>query len=208
MKKLNPSTLPPKGRKHFLLKWLFLLFVMCGANAFAQSITGTVKARNNDVIPGASILIKGTTKGTTANADGAFTISAQANQTLVISSIGYQSKELIVGNKNNVTIILDEDQSALNEVVVVGYGTQKKIDLTGSVSRVNLEIQQGAPNTNIAQFLQGSVPGLNVGISTVSGGTPSIAIRGQATVQEYQELAEDGIIAMPIPDFLDDDRLQ
>jgi TonB-dependent starch-binding outer membrane protein SusC len=182
MKKLNPSLKPQKGKTSMLLKWALLLFLICGQKAFSQTITGTVKTKNNESIPGASILIKGSTKGTTANAEGAFTISAQSNQTLVVSSIGYKSKEVVAGNKNTLTIVLDEDQAALNEVVVVGYGTQKKVDLTGSVARVNLEIQQGAPNTNIAQFLQGSVPGLNVGISTSSGGTPSIAIRGQATL--------------------------
>ncbi|MFN3852257.1 MAG: SusC/RagA family TonB-linked outer membrane protein [Spirosomataceae bacterium] len=163
--------------------WYFLLFVCISSfTLHAQTIKGTVKTKNSEVVPGATVTIKGTTKGTTTDSEGTYTISGTANQTLVISSIGYKSQEVLIGNKTIIDVTLEEDQSSLNEVVVVGYGTQKKVDLTGSVARVNLEVQQGAPNTNIAQFMQGAVPGLNVGVSSFSGGTPSIAIRGQTSL--------------------------
>jgi TonB-linked SusC/RagA family outer membrane protein len=181
MKQFNYPILQRHKTKYFRVFGVLLLAFFSFALK-AQTVKGTVKTKANEAIPGASITIKGTTKGTVSGNDGSFSISGSPNETIVFSSIGYKAQELVVGNKSTIDIVLEEDQAALDEVVVVGYGTQKKVDLTGSVARVNLEVREGAPNTNIAQFMQGAVPGLNVGVSTNSGGTPSIAIRGQTTL--------------------------
>jgi TonB-dependent starch-binding outer membrane protein SusC len=161
---------------------LFLLINLIGGITVNAQVTGTVLGESNEPLPGVSISIKNDNKGTITNGEGKYSLAATSTQTLVFSYIGYKSQEVLVGSKNKIDITLKEDQSSLDEVVVVGFGSQKKVDLTGSVARINLEAQQTAPNTNIAQFLQGAVPGLNVGISNVSGGTPNIAIRGQATL--------------------------
>ncbi|MEZ4901980.1 MAG: SusC/RagA family TonB-linked outer membrane protein [Spirosomataceae bacterium] len=90
-------------------------------------------------MPGVSVLVKGTTRGTSANNEGQYSINCSSNETLVFSSIGFKTKEVVVGNNSTIDIVLEEDQSTLNEVVVVGYGTQRKADLTGAVASVNLE---------------------------------------------------------------------
>src|SRR5204863_4307017 len=103
-----------------------------------------------------------------------------------VSAVGYSPMVLPVKEKQVLTISMTVLDSELTQVVVVGYGTQKKIDVTGSVARVNLESMGNAPNTNIGQFLQGTVPGLNVGLSTFAGGTPPINIRGRVTISGSQ----------------------
>ncbi len=164
-----------------LIPILFLFFV--SSTLFGQSaVTGVVKDQQGSELPGASVTVKGTTQGTVSDAAGKYTIAVSSGSTLVFSMIGYKTQEAVVGSSNNLDITLEEDQTSLSEVVVIGYGTQKKIDLTGAVSSVDLSVREGAPNTNIAQFLQGAVPGLNVGVATNSGGTPPIAIRGQTTL--------------------------
>lgn len=187
MKKFNLNHLLKQNRKHHLM-WAVLFSIFYSFNVSAQTVKGTIKSGNNEIIPGASVVVKGTTKGTTANNEGSYSIAATSSQTLVISSIGFKTKEVPVGNKTIIDIVLDEDQSSLNEVVVVGYGTQKKSDLTGAVASVNLETIRNAPNTNIGQYLQGTVPGLNVGLSTSAGGTPPISIRGRVTLNGNQNV--------------------
>jgi TonB-dependent starch-binding outer membrane protein SusC len=155
----------------------------------AQDITVRGKVTNEAgvAISNASVVVKSTNKGTTTGADGTFSIVAAKGSKLVISEVNHVLKEITVSNAD-VTVQLVSNEKALAEVVVTGYGTQKKIDVTGSVSRVNLEAMGNAPNTNIGQFLQGTVPGLNVGLSTFAGGTPPISIRGRVTLQGNQNV--------------------
>ncbi|MDZ7935428.1 MAG: TonB-dependent receptor plug domain-containing protein [Emticicia sp.] len=171
-------------KKQTGLALVLLLMMLFNFNSQAQQaiIKGSVQSGSSEALPGVSIAVKGTGKGTTTDSKGAYSIEAKANDVLVFSIVGFQNREIAVGNRTLIDVILSEDTKSLDEVVVVGYGTQKKIDLTGSVARVNLDVREGAPNTNIAQFLQGAVPGLNVGVATNSGGTPTIAIRGQTTL--------------------------
>jgi hypothetical protein len=147
-----------------------------------KTIQGRVTTESGSPVGGASVTIKGTTTGTSTNLKGEFTISAAKGAILVISNVGFAEKEITVGDGNTVTVQLGTATQSFDEVVVVGYGTRRKKDLTGSVASVNLEAQQNAPNTNIGQYLQGTVPGLNVGLSTYSGATPPISIRGQNTL--------------------------
>ena len=166
----------------------FFLIALFAFNVQAQKqvVTGLIKAGNYNVLQGINIGVKGTTKGTVSDANGKYSIEVSSKEILVFTMVGYQKKEILVGSRSIIDVILDEDITSLQEVVVVGYGTQKKSDLTGAVSSVNLETLRNAPNTNIGQYLQGTVPGLNVGLSTSAGGTPPISIRGRVTLNGNQ----------------------
>jgi TonB-linked SusC/RagA family outer membrane protein len=153
-----------------------------------KSIRVRVTTDTGEPVIGASVVIKGTKKGGTTNNSGEFSIAADKGTVLIISSIGYSNAEITVGDVTNVDVKLIAAATDMGEIVVVGYGTQKKKDLTGAVASVNLEALQGAPNTNIAQFLQGTVPGLNVGMATTAGGTPPISIRGRVTLSGNQNV--------------------
>ncbi|MFN3488501.1 MAG: SusC/RagA family TonB-linked outer membrane protein [Emticicia sp.] len=177
----TPTPQLNQWRKPIRFLTLLVISLLSSSTLFAQ-VTGTVSNDKKESLPGVSVVVKGTSRGTITNNEGKFSITATGKETLIFSYIGYKTQEVALNSKTKIDVSLVEDQSALNEVVVVGYGTQKKVDLTGSVARVNLEVREGAPNTNIAQFMQGAVPGLNVGVATNSGGTPPIAIRGQTTL--------------------------
>jgi TonB-dependent starch-binding outer membrane protein SusC len=169
---------------------LTILMMVFATIAFAQNITvkGRVTEENGTPVSGASVTIKGTTNGTATDASGRFSISVTKGATLIISAVNHSPKEVKASNTADITVALAAANATLTDVVVVGYGTQKKVDVTGAVSRVNLEEMANSPNTNIGQFLQGTVPGLNVGLSTFSGGTPPISIRGRVTLQGNQNV--------------------
>ncbi|HSI75416.1 MAG TPA: TonB-dependent receptor [Lunatimonas sp.] len=160
------------------------------------TISGTVTDGNGDPLPGATISVRGTSVGTVTNLDGKYSINAPEGSTLVFSYIGYASQSVEVRAQSTVDITLNEDQSSLEEIVVVGYGTQKKSDLTGSVVRADIEAFRESPNVNIAQSLQGTVPGLNVGQVNRAGQNPSISVRGRTTLSGNRDvlLVVDGII--------------
>jgi TonB-linked SusC/RagA family outer membrane protein len=163
----------------------------------AQNITvkGRVTNESGQGVPSASVTVKGTSNGVTTGSDGSFQISAPSNGTLVISSVGFATMEIPVGGQTTVNATLSITGSTMEQVVVVGYGTQRKRNVTGSIASVNLETMENAPNTNIGQYLQGTVPGLNVGLSTFAGGTPPINIRGRVTINGNQStvIIVDGI---------------
>ncbi|WP_081202939.1 SusC/RagA family TonB-linked outer membrane protein [Niastella yeongjuensis] len=174
---------------------LFVLFstacLLSGPiSAFAQGTTvhGRVTSDSGSAIAGATVSIKGTNTGTSTNEKGEFTIAATKGAVLVISNIGFKAKEVTVGNSDQLTVQLTAVTQSFDEVVVVGYGTRRKKDLTGSVASVNLETMANSPNTNVGQYLQGTVPGLNVGLSTYAGGTPPISVRGQNTLSGNQNV--------------------
>jgi len=195
MKKINlqknkmgfPAALISRVKSFSRGPLILLLLILGPAFLFAQqkTITGHVKSESGLPVA-ASITVKGTTIGTTTNAAGNYSIQAAVGAKIVISAAEFLLQEFTVGKDNIINTTLVRADKALSEVVVVGYGTQKKIDVTGSVSRVNLENMENAPNTNIGQFLQGTVPGLNVGLSTFAGGTPPISIRGRVSINGNQ----------------------
>lgn len=147
---------------------------------YAQSkvVTGKVSDASGP-LPGVSVIIKGTETGTSTDANGSFSISAPANATLVISFIGYQKQEVKVGDRTSLDIRLTSDNTALSEVVVVGYGTQKRKDLTGAISSVSAETIAKVPVTSVDQALQGRASGVQVTNNDgAPGGNTSILIRG------------------------------
>lgn len=165
-----------------VLTFLGLLFI---SNAFAQNITITgvvTDAADRSAIPAVSIQVKGTTSGTQTDASGRYSINAPSNSTLVFTYIGYTTREVPVNNQTSVNIALQSDVQNLEQVVVVGYGTQRKIDVTGSVSTVKGEDITKQASVNPVSSLQGRVAGVNITNNGAPGSSPQITIRGTGTI--------------------------
>lgn len=185
-------------KKHRFLVLLAVLLIGT-AGMYAQHtkrVTGVVKDVSGEAVIGASVTAKGTTIGTITSLDGEFELNVPESTTLRISYLGFVTQEISVGNKTAFKVTLMEDTQQLDEVVVVGYGTMKKSDLTGAVISANIKDFEKSPNTNIVQSLQGTVPGLNIGQVTSAGSTPSISIRGTNTLSGNKNvlIVLDGII--------------
>jgi TonB-linked SusC/RagA family outer membrane protein len=166
-----------------ILTFLFLLFT---SFSFSQNIEvrGLVTDRETgDPVPGANIVIKGTSKGASTDFDGNFAITdVQLNSILVISYLGYQTLEIPIKNDNFLNVVLQVDAQSLNEVIVIGYGTQTKKEITGAVSVVSSETIDALKPTRIEQALQGQVAGVNITSQSGSpGGGTTISIRGVST---------------------------
>ncbi len=158
---------------------IFSLFVVLQLSAQTRAVSGKVSSSNNGAsMPGASILIKGTTNGTTTDADGNYKLEAKSDDVLVFSFIGFTSKEETVGQRTIIDISLEEDVAALQEVVVVGYGEVRKSDLTGSVSVVDAKEMVKVASSDVTQMMQGRVPGVSVSTDGQPGASPNIRIRG------------------------------
>jgi TonB-linked SusC/RagA family outer membrane protein len=165
-----------------LLAIIFCSFI--AQNVIAQHvITGTVKDVSNIPLPGVNVIIKGTATGTATDFDGLFKIEASKGAVLVISYIGYVTKEIVVTDTQVYTIVLDEDLNQLEEVVVVGYGTQKKAVLTSSVSSIRGEDLAKEPIANATQALQGKAAGVQIIASDAPGAASTVIIRGLGTIQ-------------------------
>lgn len=133
-------------------------------------VTGTVVDPSGTPVIGANVMVKGTTNGTITDMNGHFSLEVEEGAVLQISYIGYANQEIEVGNQSKLSIALKEDAEALDELVVVGYGTQKKVNLTGAVASISSEEIQSRPITNVTQALQGITPGLNITASNTYGG--------------------------------------
>ena len=152
---------------------------MAAAPQQSSTIRGKVIDTNGDPVIGANIVEKGTTNGTTTDVEGNFSINAKSGSTLVITFIGYVREEVKANAGRRMEIILQEDSETLEEVVVVGYGTMKKADLTGSVATVGSEVIEDRPLTNLGAGLQGAIANLNISSSNGAPGTGStFNIRG------------------------------
>lgn len=148
-------------------------------------ITGQVKDESGKGIADVSIEVRGTQKGTSTNAEGRFTIDANPGDVLDFSSVGYKKKTVTVGNTTSLTVQLEVEVVAGSEIVIVGYGTQKKANLTGSVSTVDAKVLESRPVQNVGQALQGLIPGLNLQTAGLGGElnqTLSFNIRGAGTI--------------------------
>jgi len=159
--------------------------------AFFQSVnvSGTVVDEKGEVLPGANVLVKGTTVGTTTDATGAYTLTVSGeNPILIFSFIGYTSKEVAVNNRTRIDVNLDPDVVSLSEVVVTGYGSQSKRDITGSVATIDSKLLLQAPSTNLGQALQGKVAGVTVGNENSPGGGVMVRIRGFGTINDNSPL--------------------
>lgn len=161
--------------------WALVLSILA-LPVIAQSvkISGVVLSKeDNAAVPGVTVLLKGKSTGTKTDADGRFSIDAAIGDVLVFSSVGFASQEVKVESASNLTITLQASISKMDEVVVVGYGTQSRRQLTGAVATVNPKAFENAPTTNVATVLQGNAPGLRVQQRTGQPGTtPSISFRG------------------------------
>ena len=168
---------------------IYLLFSALPMMAQDRSVSGRVMGANDSApLPGVSILVKGTNAGTTTDGDGAFKLTVPANAVLVFSFVGYTPKEVSVGNQTVLDVSLELDNRQLNEVVVVGYGTVKKSDLTGSLASVKAKEINAFPATNVLQALSGRAPGVQVTQNTgAPGGAVSVRIRGTNSVQGSNE---------------------
>ncbi len=163
-------------------------------------VTGVVRDAAGQPLPGVSVSLKGTGTGTITDVDGRFTIdvSGVPLPVLVFSYIGFEGQEVVVGEQNTFTVALQEDAQLMDEVVVVGYGTQKKANLTGAVSQVSSEVLEDRPVTNVTSGLQGTMPGVTITNASGAPGNNSgdIRIRGLGTWGDAQPLVViDGIIS-------------
>ncbi|GAB3907351.1 TonB-dependent receptor [Larkinella knui] len=155
-----------------------------------RTITGQVTAENDEGLPGVSVVIKNTTRGTSTDMDGKFRLSIpDGSTTLVFSFVGYLNQEITVGNQSNFTVKLVPDLKTLEEVVVVGYGTVQKKDLTGAVGSVQGDAITARKTTQISQALQGAIPGVTVTRSnSAPGATATIRVRGVTSISESNPL--------------------
>lgn len=163
-----------------------LLFIPVGMMAQTTVVKGRVTDTEGAPVQSASVSIKGSTGGTTTQADGSFSLSVdkKAGSILVISSVGFADKELALGSSDEYTVQLEKAEQSLNTVVVVGYGSQKKRDVTGSVASIPKDRLQQLPNNNIVAAIQGSVPGIQVSMGSASaeGNNQSILVRGRKSI--------------------------
>lgn len=184
----------------------FLLFFL-SASIYAQDkhdVTGTVTSEKDGLpLPGVNVIVKGTTNGVVTDFDGKYSIEALPSDVLTFSYLGFKTQELEVEQKKEINVTLSEDYNSLDDVVVVGYGTQKKSDLTGSVAVIDADEAQKVANSDVAQLLQGRSAGVTVTSGGEPGAAPNIHIRGVATFGNNQPLyIVDGVpVGTSIRDF-------
>ena len=149
-----------------------------------KTIKGKITDKETgDGLPGVNVVVKGTSSGTTTDGEGSYTLSVPDNATLVFSFVGYISQEVVVGNRTSLDISLAPDSKALSEVVVIGYGTAKKSDLTGSVGSVKEEQLRERPAPSLNQALQGKISGVQVNVNSGRpGGRANVRIRGFSSI--------------------------
>ncbi|MCM4173347.1 hypothetical protein DHD32_17870 [Arenibacter sp. TNZ] len=163
---------------------LFMLVLTYSIQAQNSEVQGTVTDVSGVPLSGASITVKGTSKGVIADFDGNYSINVLDSDVLSISYLGYLTQEVPVNGRNSINVSLKEDASQLDEVVVVGYGTQKKINLTGAITTVNAEEIENRPITSATQLLSGLASGVSVSQTSgrPGGDDAAIRIRGVGTL--------------------------
>jgi TonB-linked SusC/RagA family outer membrane protein len=190
------SIYPKKNRFHvnaelWKLVCLSVSLAVLSVSIYAQTIPiqGTVKSTDGGPIPGVNVMIKGTTMGTVTDVGGEFNLSVPSRESvLVFSFIGYETQEIVVGNRSALEVTLEEDISALGEVVVVGYGTQERAKVTGAISSVGAEDIRALPVPNLASAIQGRAAGVSVTNAGAPGANPIVRIRGIGTVGDNEPL--------------------
>ena len=186
---------------------LLLMCLACSLAVVAQQrITGTVYDIDANPIVGANVILKGTTNGTTTDGSGAFSIVATPQSVLQISYLGYETREITVGNRTSLDVKLESSSLAMDEVVVVGYGTIKKADLSGSVANVAGDKLSRIRATSVSQALQGSMPGVQVTrTGSMPGASATIRVRGVTTIGDSDPLiiidGVPGTLSMDVDDL-------
>lgn len=194
--------------------FLILVGLMFSVAAFAQnvSITGKVVDTQDQPLIGASVFIQGTTIGTVADINGDFQLSVPAGATLEVSSIGYVTQHIAVGDKREFAIVLEEDTELLEATVVVGYGTVKRTNFTGSVATYNVGDGpvSNVPKTNAMDMLRGMATGLTISQSGVAGAAPSMQVRGQKSIRGGSDplIVLDGVIFKGSLQDIDPDAIE
>ncbi|MEO6539836.1 MAG: TonB-dependent receptor [Ferruginibacter sp.] len=194
-------------QKGTIKKILFLFAVLFSNFLFAQStITGTVSDNSGKPLSNVSVTIKGGSVGTATNSDGTFTIPASANDVLVFSSVETQSKEVKVRNMGAINVQLEEKVNRLNDVIVIGSGTQRRKDLTGAIVSVNMNETKKYSTSDVSQLLQGRASGVAVNSDGQPGSMPSVRIRGFSTFGNAQPYyVVDGVPGAAIRDLSPND---
>ena len=171
----------PISRLRMMVCLIGMLLPMC---MFAQQITvqGVVKDQTGETVIGASVMEKGTTNGTITGIDGDFSLNMSPNGTLVVSFVGYKTQEVQVKGQKQLQVVLSEDAEMLDEVVVIGYGTMKKSDLTGAVSSIGNKDIKDSPVSNLGQAIQGKISGVQIVDAGKPGDNVSIKIRGFSSI--------------------------
>ncbi len=152
------------------------------ASARFKKVAGVVQTENGTAVPGASIKVKKTTRGTSSDNEGRFSIEVAEGEILEISAINYEPVDITIGSTSQVSVTLKHSDAVLGDVVVIGYGTRRRQDVTGAVVKANLQVQKQSPNSNVMSALRGTVPGLTVGQTTQAGSDPSLMVRGRNSI--------------------------
>lgn len=163
---------------------IYLFTFLIYANVFAQekTVSGKVTSASDGMaLPGVNVIVKGTDRGAATDFEGMYTIQASPEDVLVFSYLGFLPVEVVVGDQPTINVQMEDDTTSLTEVVVVGYGTQKKSDLTGSVSVVDTEEMTKQASSDVTQMMQGRVAGVSITSDGQPGAAPSVRIRGVAT---------------------------
>lgn len=180
-----------KLRRRLNLSLSLLLLLFCSVSLMAQerAISGVIKDTRGESVIGVNIVEKGTSNGTVTDINGNFKLNVRNNAMLQISYIGYLTQEINTAGRTTFDIVLEEDTQALDEIVVVGYGTARKIDLSGSVANVGGEQLSAIRSTSVSQALQGSMPGVQVTRSnSMPGAAATIRVRGITTIGDSDPL--------------------
>lgn len=177
----SPSSIqtknPPLGTTWIL--GLLLLLASSPVLAQQRNISGTITDSSGQPLPGANVLVKGTSTGTQSDFDGNYTIEANTGDVLIFSYLGFTAQSISIGSQSNIDAVLQEDAALLDEVVVTGYGSQTRATLTTSVSKLDTKILESSTRSNAATALQGTIAGLRVTNTTGQpGATPQIVLRG------------------------------
>ena len=212
MKDRKNSSLLGRLDKFQRLFFVALLSVLAvGAFAQSKTVSGTVLDKTGESVIGASVVVKGTANGTITDIDGNFILSdVPTNGTIQVSFVGYKTLEIPVKGQTSFSLTLMDDTEVLDEVVVVGYGTMKKSDLTGSVGSISSEKLAARGTTRLEDALQGAVPGVNITQSNSrAGGGFNIQIRGQASINKQAAplYVIDGIVCSSM-DFLNPEDIE
>jgi TonB-linked SusC/RagA family outer membrane protein len=158
---------------------LFILLVSISAFSQDLLVSGTVvSAEDNISVPGANVIVKGTTRGVSTDFDGNYTINVKSGETLEFSFLGFKSQSVLITNQTTINIALEPDIASLDEIVLVGYGTQKKADLTGSIVTVKSADIERTPAANAMQSIQGKIAGVQVVSNGSPGDSPTVRLRG------------------------------
>lgn len=169
---MNQSDYLPVIRRIVAGSLCLLATLLAAERAAAQgrTVSGSVTSPAGEPLAGVTLLIEGTTRGTTTDTQGSFTLEAASNEVLAVSYLGYKSRQIKIGTRTRLTIELEEDQNLMDEVVVVGYGTQRRRNIVGAVENISGEVLENRPNPSLIRSLQGQIPGVNI---SLADGKPS-----------------------------------